>query len=513
MNRRSHPACHVQRLALKQTYRLVRLLRRHRLRRAAGAGDIVLTCEGGTGRPAFGRLTTFVHAVIDSNAATCLNGVERSPRTVSLRAGAITRVFPSVILSSLQRSHPVGILSFLLQLGLGGCGWSLLSGVAEAAEYTHEYVGGELVHSLGLRLHVIMAALWVFVLGSCIGSFLNVVIYRLPAGMALSRPGSRCPVCETELTARDNIPILGWLMLKGRCRYCQVAISPRYPLIELTVGLLFLGLLLVESCSGATNLPLRESHRSQLEIFDAIFRQGQWELLGWFTGHAFYLTLVLALGMIGFDGHKPPRRLVFTGTAAALVFGIFWPSLRPVHYVVRVPELLDQFWGIQWSLPRSMGGQALTTGISLTGFLDGVTGAGSGLLTGWLAARPVSRHHNLAATVRGVFLLAGVWCGWQMTWPLLTIVLIATAALQLLAPGRLPASLALVLSACCTALLFGWDLLMNGVFLIRYDGWQWTGMNATFDWVVTIGLLTGAALGLSRLVTSDTSEKSGSWPT
>jgi len=78
-----------------------------------------------------------------------------------------------------------------------------------------------------------------FVLGACVGSFINVVVYRLPAGLSLVTPPSHCPACLTPLKPKDNIPILGWLLLWGRCRYCQKPISWRYPLIELITGLLF----------------------------------------------------------------------------------------------------------------------------------------------------------------------------------------------------------------------------------------------------------------------------------
>ena len=78
-----------------------------------------------------------------------------------------------------------------------------------------------------------------FVFGSCIGSFLNVVIYRLPSGLSIVSPPSRCPKCKTQLRATDNIPIVSWLVLRGRCRTCAVRISARYPFVELLTALVF----------------------------------------------------------------------------------------------------------------------------------------------------------------------------------------------------------------------------------------------------------------------------------
>lgn len=83
-------------------------------------------------------------------------------------------------------------------------------------------------------------AVLVFILGLAFGSFANVVIWRLPKGESLSSPPSRCPACETPIRWFDNIPVVSWLVLRGRCRACGVAISARYPIVELLSGLLWL---------------------------------------------------------------------------------------------------------------------------------------------------------------------------------------------------------------------------------------------------------------------------------
>lgn len=78
--------------------------------------------------------------------------------------------------------------------------------------------------------------------GACLGSLINVIVYRLPLGIGLVTPPSRCPHCETRLTFRENIPIFGWLVLRGRCRFCKSRISPEYPLVEAFVAGLFAAL-------------------------------------------------------------------------------------------------------------------------------------------------------------------------------------------------------------------------------------------------------------------------------
>lgn len=81
--------------------------------------------------------------------------------------------------------------------------------------------------------------LFVLAFGGCVGSLLNVVAYRMPLGLSIVTPPSRCPKCNTRLAWRDNIPVFGWLLLRGKCRYCRNRISPEYPIVEAAVALLF----------------------------------------------------------------------------------------------------------------------------------------------------------------------------------------------------------------------------------------------------------------------------------
>ncbi|MGP1273048.1 MAG: prepilin peptidase [Phycisphaerales bacterium] len=99
--------------------------------------------------------------------------------------------------------------------------------------------------TLASSSHLMILADWVpaafvFAVGACVGSLVNVLVYRLPRGLPVVLPSSRCPNCRTKLTWRENIPILGWLALGGRCRFCRSRISAEYPLVELAVALLFL---------------------------------------------------------------------------------------------------------------------------------------------------------------------------------------------------------------------------------------------------------------------------------
>ena len=81
-------------------------------------------------------------------------------------------------------------------------------------------------------------------MGLVIGSFLNVVIHRVPLGLSVSYPGSHCPNCETAIKPWDNIPLVSYLFLRGRCRHCAISISARYPAVEFVTGLCFLAIAL-----------------------------------------------------------------------------------------------------------------------------------------------------------------------------------------------------------------------------------------------------------------------------
>lgn len=142
-------------------------------------------------------------------------------------------------------------------------------------------------------LLTIPASAVVFLFGSAIGSFLNVVIYRLPAQLSLLYPPSRCPKCSHPLQARDNIPVLGWLLLRGKCRYCRTPISPRYPLVETVTGILFL----------------------------AIFWQFNvtWQTIGYWA----FCSWLLALALIDLDTLTLPNPLTQTGLVLGILFAAF----------------------------------------------------------------------------------------------------------------------------------------------------------------------------------------------
>ncbi len=86
---------------------------------------------------------------------------------------------------------------------------------------------------------ILLLSVFAGLLGAVVGSFANVVVYRVPRGESVVHPPSHCPSCNARIRARDNVPVLGWLVLRGRCRDCAARISPRYPLVEGATTLAF----------------------------------------------------------------------------------------------------------------------------------------------------------------------------------------------------------------------------------------------------------------------------------
>ena len=151
-----------------------------------------------------------------------------------------------------------------------------------------------------------LACVYAFLIGACVGSFLNVVIWRVPRRESIISPPSHCPNCEARIKARDNIPIASWLLLRGRCRNCAEPISARYPLVEALVAVLFAAITAVNGID--------------------------WDL-AWQLPFA---AVLVAVAFIDLDHHIIPNRIVYP----AAVYGLVTALLIRLD---EVPELLA--WG------------------------------------------------------------------------------------------------------------------------------------------------------------------------
>jgi prepilin signal peptidase PulO-like enzyme (type II secretory pathway) len=184
----------------------------------------------------------------------------------------------------------------------------------------------------------IIIIVWFFVLGGVIGSFLNVVVYRLPKRLSLIEPPSHCPNCKHGIRWYDNVPILGWILLRGKCRDCRQPISPRYPLVELTVALTFGILMAVEFALSAINLPPREVFKEGELISLVVSSSADRYLIVLY--HLFLLCVLLCGALIEFDGNLAPTRMYFWTMLLGLIFPLQWTLLRPMKAWPGEPSLL-----------------------------------------------------------------------------------------------------------------------------------------------------------------------------
>ena len=237
-----------------------------------------------------------------------------------------------------------------------------------------------------------------FLLGSIIGSFLNVCIVRIPEKFSIVLPGSRCPKCQTPIHWYDNVPVFAWLWLRGKCRTCGERISPMYPLVELATGLLFV------ACYWEFGL-------SQAAV--------KW---------LFLTCLVIVLSITDLRVRLLPDVVNWPGLAAGLLFSSVVPlndgtaALLSESFFHHVPSahllgLLDGLlgaalgsfvlWGFAKLYKRIRGREGMGMGdvkmMAMVGAFLGVRGAFLTILLG-----------TLLGTLVGVFTIAGLYAtGWQ----------------------------------------------------------------------------------------------------
>ena len=153
-------------------------------------------------------------------------------------------------------------------------------------------------------MQILVAAVLAAAVGAAIGSFLNVVIYRLPRGESLVHPASRCPGCEHAIRPYDNVPVLAWLWLRGRCRDCRIKISARYPGVEALTAALAVAVVLTQPSARQVALGL-------------------------------VLVLVLVpITLIDFDHQIIPNKITLPAALSALVIGaITDPAYLPTQLI------------------------------------------------------------------------------------------------------------------------------------------------------------------------------------
>jgi leader peptidase (prepilin peptidase)/N-methyltransferase len=161
----------------------------------------------------------------------------------------------------------------------------------------------------------ILFAIFAFIFGLAFGSFLNVCIYRLPRGLSVVSPRSACPNCEQPIAAYDNIPVASWLLLRGRCRNCKTPITPRYMIVELICGLLFLACYLEFGPRIGNAVTLDDAAFKALVIGPALR----------FLKYAILSFLLLGLIFTDAETQLLPDKMTLPGLFIGLLFSVFVP--------------------------------------------------------------------------------------------------------------------------------------------------------------------------------------------
>ncbi|ADV63517.1 peptidase A24A domain protein [Isosphaera pallida ATCC 43644] len=331
-----------------------------------------------------------------------------------------------------------------------------------------------------IRAMTVLTWAWLAAMAAVLGSFLNVVVYRMPRGLQVLSGRSHCPGCNTEIRSRDNLPILGWFLLGGRCRACKGAISPRYPLVEaiVTVALFALGFRLLDS--GGANLPLRQPNAYAGVVW--VLWYAKWDLIALAIGQAWLMYQLIGLSLIDSDGFSPPWRFVAFG----LALGLALPLIAPAYMVV--PH------GAEAWLGSGATGWKGTLVWSATGLLGGAL-IGLALSPWWPSrgTRPTLGHPiglPMASMLTGLFL------GWRTAW----IVAALAAPLILLGAGltRWRPILGWITPLCWYA---------GAAFLGMFEGRRLFGWFNAGQWVTTEGMwmplaVWGGVLGVSIVARS-----------
>ena len=260
--------------------------------------------------------------------------------------------------------------------------------------------------SPGLWLTFITAYAGLF--GLLIGSFLNVVVYRVPNGLSIVSPPSACPGCGHVIKAYDNIPVLSWLILRGKCRSCAKPISKRYPLVEAGTGIVFAGVALWAWTGGASARPAEGAPGILVLV-----------------GFLYLAAVTVALGLIDIDTHRLPDAIVLPSylvgavlfTVAAVFSGDYSALLRAG---VGMAVLWTAYLLMALAYPGGMGfGDVKLAGLlglflGWVGWGPLLVGAFAAFLLGGLfslallAARKVNRKSGIPF---GPWMLAGAWTG------------------------------------------------------------------------------------------------------
>jgi leader peptidase (prepilin peptidase)/N-methyltransferase len=342
----------------------------------------------------------------------------------------------------------------------------------------------------------------VFVLGAVVGSFLNVAVSRLPLEKSLLWPGSRCGNCYQPIRWYDNLPLVSYLWLHGRCRTCAAPFSLRYFMIELLTGLGFTGLFVAEVVMNVHDWPTFDrSWAIERGLYP-------WQWWAGFVFHAILFSFLMAASACDLDGREIPLELTLTGSAVGLVGAVLfpwpWPWWPPTVAAPAGTGFGDGWVGgtikegiYAWPVWGPLPDWLAPGGNWQTGLATGLAGLLAGTLlirgVGFVCSAGLGRE-ALGLGDADLMMMAGCFLGWQ---PVVVALFVSAV------PALLVGILQLLVNKD-DSLPFGPSLAAG--LLLTMLSWSWLGPNLQiiFFWggllLALLMVLAASFFGLSFLM-------------
>jgi leader peptidase (prepilin peptidase)/N-methyltransferase len=335
-----------------------------------------------------------------------------------------------------------------------------------------------------------------FLLGAAVGSFLNVCIYRLPYEKSILWPSSLCGQCLQPIRWYDNLPLLSYWLLRGRCRKCDARFSMRYFFVELFTGLGFASLFYLEVVRNVLGLELLEKQKAAIAL-GAIPAEG-WIIFGY---HAVLFCFLVVASLTDIDHLEIPMPITVTGTLAGLAGGaIFWPWLPAEAVPRKQPVFVPPPGGAMADFNFKSGiypwplWTELPTWLPLHSPLTGLATGLAGVLAGMLVLRAINFLFKTGRGREGIgmgdadlMMMVGSFLGWQ---PVVVAFFVAVF------PGLAFGIIQLVLRGD-RPFPYGPSLAAGSV--LTWLGWQWITQRFPlqlmfFDWMVLVLLASAGAV-------------------
>lgn len=376
----------------------------------------------------------------------------------------------------------VAVATFLLLsaiYGLATAGWRWEKASAGLGLGLHDIARRWFLHS---TLAEILVIWWVVAVSGTIGSFLNVVVYRMPRGLSLSRSGSRCVHCQASIKWYDNQPVIGWFILQGRCRHCHGPISGRYPLVEFMAvicGLVLFFVTVQTTWVGPPSVGMNHL-QSMIGYYFWLLDPTPAQRLLLFFYLLPVLMACLAIAWASFDGNRLPQRFYFWVMSLCTIGSLLYQTVLGrwlAHQFGRQDWQQVQFLSPSvkaWVVPYVGPGAWADV---LGGAANGVVlliGQGLGLILGgtigWLLTWTIGRlwrksDCEIVGQATAIFSLLGLIGGWYL--PLAVALLwLVESLIRLLITKRVQTQAASVHSH---ALWFGLPFYL----LVAIVAWRW----------------------------------------